>query len=284
MSFAWPVHLAGDIHVRSAGWGDPAVWAGLSLLAGWAVLFAWSFRRRPALAFGLGWTALTLLPASGLLLPTAIPVAVRFLYLPSLGLALALMLLVRPVLEARLRPEWPRVAVILPFVLLLGALTARRNLEYRDDAAFYTSLIRSADRSGFGVEPGISSLVNYATLVGKQGRLDEAETLTRRAIGEEPRSAMAWNNLGIVRALRRDLAGSLAAFREALRLDPGDAKTRFNVALTLDQMGRGAEALAAYRTASSLPLDEETRRQTLERLRALAADTSATLRAPAAAR
>lgn len=57
------------------------VWAGLLLLA-------WR-RGRRAEAFGLGWIAIAFLPVANLFFPTGVLVAERTLYLPSVGLAIA---------------------------------------------------------------------------------------------------------------------------------------------------------------------------------------------------
>jgi hypothetical protein len=64
--------------------------AGVFCLLLWAGLLVVAWRRgRRAEAFGLGWIAIAFLPVANLLFPTGVLVAERTLYLPSVGLALA---------------------------------------------------------------------------------------------------------------------------------------------------------------------------------------------------
>jgi len=56
----------------------------------WAALLVLAWRRgRRVEAFGLGWIAIAFLPVANLLFPTGVLVAERTLYLPSVGLAIA---------------------------------------------------------------------------------------------------------------------------------------------------------------------------------------------------
>ena len=64
--------------------------AGVLCFLGWVALLWLAWRRgRKAEAFGLGWIAIAFLPVANLFFPTGVLVAERTLYLPSVGLALA---------------------------------------------------------------------------------------------------------------------------------------------------------------------------------------------------
>jgi len=64
---------------------------GVAALLLWAGLLWWAWRRNRKLeAFGLGWIAIAFLPVANLVFPTGILLAERTLYLPSVGLALAI--------------------------------------------------------------------------------------------------------------------------------------------------------------------------------------------------
>ena len=64
--------------------------AGVLCFVVWAGLLALAWRRgRRVEAFGLGWIAIAFLPVANLFFPTGVLVAERTLYLPSVGLALA---------------------------------------------------------------------------------------------------------------------------------------------------------------------------------------------------
>jgi len=89
----WPSHLQADYSPPSldqaTAFGIPqALGVLLIIFVGVAIWRTWS--RRPTIAFGACFMILTLLPVSNLVTTTGIVLAERTLYLPSMGLVLAL--------------------------------------------------------------------------------------------------------------------------------------------------------------------------------------------------
>ena len=107
----------------------------------WAALIVVLYRRRPAIAFGLLWTGVALLPVANVLLLTGVLVAERTLYLPSAGLAIALGAAAGDLRHPRLR------LVAVAIVLAAGARTALRVPVWRDSASVLQSVVRDAPRS-----------------------------------------------------------------------------------------------------------------------------------------
>ncbi len=89
----WPAHLQGDYSpgeiVGQTHWTSAQTF-GLELLLLVAVLTIWSWRRAPMMAFGLVWGAIAIFPVHNVLVPTGIVLAERTLFLPSVGLMLAI--------------------------------------------------------------------------------------------------------------------------------------------------------------------------------------------------
>lgn len=89
----WPAHLQADYGppgIPVGGPLGPRHLFGLVLVAGTLALFGYTRRRNPAAALGLWWAMVTLAPVSNLLTATGIVMAERVLFLPSVGLAMAL--------------------------------------------------------------------------------------------------------------------------------------------------------------------------------------------------
>jgi tetratricopeptide (TPR) repeat protein len=84
---------------------------------------------------------------------------------------------------------------------------------------------------------------NLACVLRDQNRYDEAIELLRGVIGLHPDRPILWNALGTVLSESGDTAGSMVFFDEALRLDPGFYKARYNRANCLVNLGQPAEAL-----------------------------------------
>jgi tetratricopeptide (TPR) repeat protein len=91
--------------------------------------------------------------------------------------------------------------------------------------------------------------LRLGNLLNARGDLAGAEAAFRQAIRLDPGFAFAHNNLGFLLRARGDLAGAEAAFRQALRLDPGYAPAHNHLGLVLQQKGDMDGAVAAYKRA-----------------------------------
>lgn len=74
----------------------------------------------------------------------------------------------------------------------------------------------------------------------------------RAALAVQPRSVVAWNNLGVTLKAAGDLTGNVAACREAIRLDPRYAPAYTNLGCVLHELGDLGGAAAACREAIRL--------------------------------
>ncbi len=119
--------------------------SGVATLALLLVLIVLAWRRgRKVEAFGLGWIAISYVPASNLLVPIGVLVAERALYLPTVGLALA-----AGVWLAELRPSFYRPVVAA--LVVLGAIrTAWRVPVWRDDNSVTLSILNDSPNSYVG--------------------------------------------------------------------------------------------------------------------------------------
>lgn len=115
------------------GLGALAVWAGL-------LVAAWRHGRRVE-AFGLGWIAIAFLPVANLVFPVGILLAERTLYLPSVGLALAL-----GATLTRLPPD--RVRAMVAILIIAGGIrSALRVPVWHDDGALTLSILEDSPNS-----------------------------------------------------------------------------------------------------------------------------------------
>jgi tetratricopeptide (TPR) repeat protein len=126
-----------------------------------------------------------------------------------------------------------------------------------EDPAIAHDLARLAQRLGhldiaeklllkfLTVEPGhIEGTNNLACVLRDQKRYDEAIERLRDLIAIEPESPTLWNTLGTVLSDQGRMGDSLPFFDEALRLDEGFAKARYNRANVLQPLGQPDRALA----------------------------------------
>lgn len=100
--------------------------------------------------------------------------------------------------------------------------------------------------------PEIAAALQQAHQLLGQGRLEEAETLCRRAVSLAPRSPDAVHLLALVRRRRGDAADAEQLIRQSLALAPRRPDFYANYGNLLGATGRIAEAERSYRHALEL--------------------------------
>ena len=147
----WPsgLHLVRSFPIYRSLW-TPQVLAGLAILLAAFTGIVWKPRQRATpLAWSLLWAAAAYIPVSGILVMTDVLIAERWLYLPTMGLALGLgEYLVRLLGHARalrLRPVLAGLAVLI--ACLFGMLTFEQNKTWRDQLTLYNHILECGDDS-----------------------------------------------------------------------------------------------------------------------------------------
>lgn len=135
-----------------------------------------------------------------------------------------------PVLEEALRAEPENLLTINLLAIVEGA--RGRHAEAR----------RLID-VGLAIDPTYAPLhANLGTLALSQDRLDEARGHFDRALEEDVRLAEAHNGLGVIEARQGQLDAAVDSWRTAVSIDPQLHEARYNLAMSLLQMNRLAEA------------------------------------------
>jgi tetratricopeptide (TPR) repeat protein len=151
---------------------------------------------------------------ANLLFPIGTMMGERLAYLPSLGLALLLAILL-----ARSR-HWKTVLVTV--ALVFAARTAIRNLDWLNADRFYTRLGETSPNSA-------KSHYSYGVLRATGGDDVGAIAAYDRAIAIFPAYSEAYHNRGNALARLGRRAEAIASYRQCLRFDPGHTGAAFNL-------------------------------------------------------
>ncbi len=100
----------------------------------------------------------------------------------------------------------------------------------------------------------LAQLVDHAAGLAQAGQALQAcavyvqwlQQRLRAGQGREPGCAVAWFNLGVLRASLGQLAAAQAAYGRALAVAPGLVAARVNLGLLLERQGQPARALALW--------------------------------------
>jgi len=258
----------------------------------------WWYRRRwgKAVLLGLGYFVAMLLPVLGFVniyFMRYSLVADHWQYFAVLGpiavaaMGVTLMLNRLPGLAGGGKGLWgggnPTLVLVgAALVLVLGALTWRQALAYRDLKSLWTATVASnpsarvahnnlgtlllaegkADealahfRQAVALEPNAADVhSNLGAALLKQGQLDEAIVHLRQAVKIQPDSVNAQSNLGNALCQQGHWEEGIRHLQEAVRLQPAVAIAHCNLGNTLLQAGRMDEAVAEFQLALALQPD-----------------------------
>ena len=99
---------------------------------------------------------------------------------------------------------------------------------------------------------GYNLLFQQALGFHEQGRLNEAENIYRQILETAPNNPDILNLLGLIAQQKGLHAQAVDYFYQAIRLAPGHAPFHFNLALSLENDNKPAEALQSYQDALRL--------------------------------
>jgi hypothetical protein len=258
--FLWPAGLCA-LYPSPASPPAAGLVAGAVLLLGFLSGAAlWKAKRRPWASIGWFWFLGTMVPVIGIVTLGLHRVADRYMYVPMIGLLVAIAWTAQDLCRGRGR-RWTGILGFL-WVVALG-LTTRAQLPHwrNSEALFRRALEVTTDNYVMHYNLG-----RQLTL---QKRYDPALEQFCEAIRINPDYALAHNNLGWVLRLKGEREQALPAFRESLRLMPGNMQARMNLGQTLMDLGRYAEArdelAVLLRQAPDYPGAREAYRQAAER-------------------
>jgi tetratricopeptide (TPR) repeat protein len=116
-------------------------------------------------------------------------------------------------------------AVAVSVVLILGVMTWRQSLVWRDSRTLWTHTVEAS--------PSSVGYAKLGVLLEEEGKTEEAIVQFRRALQLRPDNAYAENNWGIALGNAWRFHEALAHFEAALRIRPDYVEARRNLKLTL---------------------------------------------------
>lgn len=216
--------------------------------------------RRSPIAFGLLYFALGFSIVSNLFFSIGTTMAERFLYIPSLGLAIALVFTLDGLSRQALGGQGRRAAAILLIFLSVAysAKTIVRNLAWKDNLTLFTTDLATSSRSA--KEQGDMASVLAEKAAGekdpsvRRDLMDRAVQHYRKAIEIYPEHSLAWFGLGnvLTKQGKDKLPEAIECYRHVVTLEPRKAVAYLDLALAADQLGDHATALSSVRSYRSL--------------------------------
>jgi tetratricopeptide (TPR) repeat protein len=221
-------------------------------------VLAWRCRKRhPCVLIGWLWFLGTLVPVIGLVQVGSQAMADRYMYLPSVGLFIAV---VYGIAESEIYLKFPTTLKAISVLMLLAciAVTVQQLQFWQNTQTLFAHTIAVTKNNGpahmmLGVwyerenHPG-DALQEY------QRALDCDSSLVVQVAGGEKRPLAAQVQLFLGQSAEQSgkKEEALAHYREALRFDPNLAEAYNNLGNMLDDLGKPNDALVSYQSAEAL--------------------------------
>jgi tetratricopeptide (TPR) repeat protein len=227
------------------------------LVAGLALVVLWAVRRksRGPLASVLIFIAI-LFPVLGFL--NVYPfifsfVADHFQYLASIGIITLASACLTLLLENKLRLAWQiRSAIYGALIVLLAVLTWRQAHIYCDAETLWRVTLSQNPDCWMAHN-------NLATILQKNGQLDQAIAHYEQTISTRPDPERAHYNLGAAFSQAGQIDEAISHYQKALALRPDYAEAHYNLAADLFKQGRVDDAISHYeKTVELRPNDADT--------------------------
>ena len=243
----FPVHLS-PLYVVHGALVAPAILPLTTIaVVATAGLLAWRLRaREAALTLGLLWLAIAYLPTSNIL-PTSVPLAERYLYLPSLGFCICLAAVFVKAASLSGRRTAMIAGGLLPAVLVavLGAGTLRQAACWRDSLSLW--------RSAVEVFPSSTEAWNDLAAAYSEAGMDaRAGAALETSARLEPPTARLHLNRGIMLMRRQEYPEAVRELTQACPDKLLAYSARYHMGQVFEAMKKDDAAMEQYHLAAAL--------------------------------
>lgn len=240
----FPLQLTHDYypyHIPIMSFGDWQVW--LSVIAYGVLIFFAFFRygKKSIPSFSIFYFLLTLSIVSNVVFPIGTNMSERFLFMPSVGFALLLaIMLVKYVYK-----KWgmiPFAALSFIIISLFSIKTIARNTVWKNDfTLFQTDVETSFNSAKIQNAAGGSLITKSESLKDNEAKIpmiDKAIGHLNKAVAIHPSYRNAYLLLGNAYYYKADYAQAVKNYEEVLRLSPGNTDGVNNLAVATRDYGR----------------------------------------------
>ena len=201
----------------------------------------WAWVANSAWGFLGAWFFLILAPSSSII-PCDSPAYEHRMYLSLAAVAVLAVMGIRALVGRR------TVVVVVALVIGLGALTWRRNQDYRSALTLWSDTVAKRPDNARAHD-------GFGNALRRSGKVTEAIRQYEQALRIKPDYAEAHNNLGFALWQAGRVQEAMGHYEQALRIKPDFAEAHNNLGNVLAQSGKVQEAIGHYEQALRIKPD-----------------------------
>ncbi len=233
----WPMDLT--IYYPPSSWAGWQVGLSLLLILCVSVAALLAVRKQPPFFVGWFWFLGTLVPAIGIVQVGAQAIADRYMYVPMIGLSIAVIWPLKQYIERVARVRWAFVSIL---TLALGCLLWQSSRQVRIWRNNETVFKHAISIDGRNLVAGVMLANSYL----QDGKFGEAEKEFKRVLAINPDFPELYFNLGNLYVQQQRTSDAITQYEAAITKHPNYAEAHANLGVALGMQNRFEEAIAHY--------------------------------------
>jgi Flp pilus assembly protein TadD len=237
-----PLTLTHDYYPYQVGirnWGDPMVLGSLVLYLGLTAVMIMGWRKKSPVAFGIAFYLITLSIVSNIVFPVGTNMSERFLFMPSVGFAIAIAWLVYKLTKkASANTFFIAIGVI---TVLFSIKTIDRNTVWKDNFTLFTTDVQVSKNSAKLRNAAGGALSNRASTEVNEQRKNALLTEAVGHLNEAIRIHPTYKNAYLIRGncynWLKQYDKAIADYTYALKLDTEYEDAKTNLGITYREAG-----------------------------------------------
>lgn len=249
--FFYPVGMSYDYsypQIPCATFMSAEFWAALIALSALLITAVYYFKKKPIVSFGILFFFITSFLTSNLLFTIGATMADRFMFIPLLGLLLAICYISFELTNnLRTRKAGIVSVAILGIALVLGMLTHANNMAWKSNDILFAAHSKNVPNSARAQYNYGTTLLNHA-ISNNNDSLNKAYEKLSLANKLDQKNADIKANLGISNYYLQNYSTAANLLKEALRIK-NDDQTRLSLADTYLKLKQSDSAVVLYKQA-----------------------------------
>jgi len=272
----WPLSYDYSYNqIPIVGWGSPLSWLGFIIYASLFVFAVLSFNKKRTLSFCVLFFFITSAPTTNIFFLNGAVVGERFLFIPSLGYCIAIILLLIYIFKVDAATLVGKnkgwfIGLMSVWVLLFTGMSIARCADWKSNLSLFEDGVKKAPNSS-------RVYYNVASEYMKQSKMAETEEEQKeflvkalnnfsKSLEIYPKNVQAWYNSSICYNMLGNKNLAISQYKKTIAVDPKNYEAMSNLGVLYQERSLFDSALIYYQMAYNIKPDNRIHIKNMEDL------------------